>query len=118
MSNRSTTYTGTDKLRVVLEHVGNSVSGPAERSAIGPLPLAVPSVDEGSVDPVRPKTLPRVRDAAEDLGLAKSMIALVHAAHEVNRWDLTDATMNDLLDAALRYAAERDRFAAEHGRAY
>lgn len=56
-----------------------------------------------------------IRAQLSDSGVARAIFGLVAAAHEINRWALTDEAMNDLCDNALRYAAEVHRMLEERG---
>jgi hypothetical protein len=56
-----------------------------------------------------------IRAHLADSGVATAIFTLVTAAHDVNRWDLTNEALGALCDAALRYAAEVKRMLEERG---
>lgn len=56
-----------------------------------------------------------IREHLADSKLAVAMFHLIAAAHDVNRWDLTDSVVDGLCDAARAFAAEEARALAEHG---
>ncbi len=71
-----------------------------------------PKMDRGSVAAMRDEV---IRGHLADSNLALSIFNLIGAAHNVNRWDLTDDAVNALCDAARRYVADYERALAEHG---
>lgn len=81
---------------------GPDLCGPGEREESCDKYPEFTAMDAGGLAALRFKNAQRVE---------RALLALILAAHEVNRWDLTGEAVDDLCDAALvyAYALEKER---------
>lgn len=84
----------------------------AERSASSSQYPSASAVGGRSVGEVRDQM---TRFALSDNRTAVAIHTLILAAHEVNKFDLSNEAINGICEAALRYAAELKRLLGERG---
>lgn len=105
-----------DTIAAILRVAGfSAVSDGGPRDMSGPSRSENPPARPVVVRPVGPRGVAALRTALGDSALARAILDLILAAHEVNRWDLTDRAVNDLCEAAQRYVGQLDRVRSEHG---
>ncbi len=111
MSNRATSRDATGSGHP-LPLRAHSLPEHGERRAAEPEHPSTPSLGGRGVGAMR-DTL--IRAHLADSKVAIALYDLIMAGHNLNRWDLTDAAVNALCEAAARYIGERDRALAERG---